>query len=267
MTHKNGKGTNRDKPETCPLCGGSGRVNGERDDTDICAFDSKKAVCSLCRGSGRIKRHQRIVPTQRRCWLKKMPLKRPRSSRGGRPSLGKNILLQPGMPTADYVEDETEAISRRETDSTQQPSQFDIDSTDEVFTGQGNLSQELPQNETTDEIEIPIGDLSENLRPCNDQQEEQLQPEVDIPALLRRAAALGIDPFFPLAPDDYRKGVLSNISGLPGTLAGPNEQLESPPLNATTPGDLNQMDPSDVIGTPDPGVFPINTDVEGNIGS
>jgi len=267
MTHKNGKGTNRDKPETCPLCGGSGRVSGERDDTDICAFDSKKAVCSLCRGSGRIKRHQRIVPTQRRCWLKKMPLKRPRSSRGGRPSLGKNILLQPGTPATSYSEDDTPATSQKETGPVQQPSQFDIDGNGNVLAGQENLPQELPQSETIDKLEERISVLAECTDLFHGRPKGPPKSEQDIRALLQRAEALDIDPFFPLAPDDYRKGVLSNISGLPGTLAGPNEQLESPPLNATTPGDLNQMDPSDVIGTPDPGVFPINTDVEGNIGS
>lgn len=267
MTRKNGKGTNRDKLQTCPLCGGSGRVNGERDDTDICAFDSKKAVCSLCRGSGKIKRHQRIVPTHRRCWLKKMSLKRPRSGRGGRPSLGKNVLLQPGTPAASCSEDDTPATSQKETGPAQQPSQFDIDGTGEFFTGQENLPQELQQSETIDKLEERISVLAECTDLFHGRPKGPPKSEQDIRALLQRAEALDIDPFFPLAPDDYRKGVLANIGAPSGVVIGPNGQLENPPSNATTPGALNQPDSLDVVGTPDPAVFPFNTDVEGNIGS
>lgn len=254
--------------QDCPFCGGTGRIRHKGDDADVCVFDSKELICPSCRGSGKVKRHQRIVPTHRRCRLKKMSLKRPRSGRGGRPSLGKNVLLQPGTPTTSYPEDDMAHKSQHQASTIQQQSHFDIDNGSAGLTGQENLPGELLQDQTADEMKITstTSDSSENLQPCNGQQKGPLQPEQDIPALLRRAAALGIDPFFPLAPDDYREGVLPNIPGPPGAVTGPDEQLESPPLNATPPGTLNQMDPSDVIGTPDPGVFPINTDVEGNIG-
>ena len=263
MNYKNEKENNNVK---CPLCDGTGKSH-ERDDTDICGFDSENAVCPLCRGSGNVKRYQRIVPTHRRCWLKKMSLKRPRSGRGGRPSLGKNVLLQPGTPAASCSEDDTPATSQKETGPAQQPSQFDIDGNGNVLAGQENLPQELQQNDAVAKLDERSSVLAE----CTDlfygRPKGPPKSEQDIRALLQRAEALDIDPFFPLAPDDYRKGVLSNISGLPRTLAGPNEQLESPPSNATTPGALNQPDPLDVVGTPDPAVFPFNTDVEGNIGS
>jgi len=267
MTHKNGKGTNRDKPETCPLCGGSGRISAERDDTDICAFDSKKAVCSLCRGSGKIKRHQRIVPTQRRCRLKKIPLKKPRPSRGGRPSLGKNVLLQPGTPAASCSEDDTPATSQKETGPAQQPSHFDIDSSGNVSTGQENLPQELQQNDAVAKLDERSSVLAE----CTDlfygRPKGPPKSEQDILALLRRAKALGVDPFFPLAPNDQREAALANIGAPSGVVIGPNGQLEFPLSDAATSSALNEPDPLDVVGTPDPAVPPINTDVEGNIGS
>ncbi len=267
MTRKNGKGTNRGKLQTCSLCGGSGRVNGERDDTDICAFDSKKAVCSLCRGSGKIKRHQRIVPTQRRCWLKKIPLKKPRPSRGGRPSLGKNISLQPGTSAVSCSEDDTPATSQKETGPAKQPSHFDIDSSGNVSTGQENLPQELPQSETIDKLEERISVLAECTDLFHGRPKGPPKSEQDILALLRRAKAVGVDPFFPLAPNDQREAALANIGAPSGVVIGTNGQLEFPLSDATTPGALNQPDPLDVVGTPDPAVFPFNTDVEGNIGS
>jgi len=195
-------------------------------------------------------------------------LKRPRSGRGGRPSLGKNVLLQPGTSAASYSEDDTAAAPRKETGSVQQPSQFDIDGNGNVVTGQENLPGELLQDQTADEMKITstTSDPSENLQPCNSGQKGTLQPGLDIPALLRRAAALGIEPFFPLAPDDYREGILFNVPGLPGAVVGPDEQLESPLLNATTPGALNQLDHFDVAGTPDPADFELDTDVTGGIG-
>lgn len=267
MTRKNGKGTNRDKPQTCPLCGGSGRVSAERDDTDICALDSKKAVCSLCRGSGKIKRHQRIMPTHRRYRLKKMSLKRPRSGRGGRPSLGKNILLQPGTSAASCSEGDTPATSQKETDSVQQPSQFDIDGKGNVLAGQENLPQELQQNDAVAKLDERSSVLAE----CTDlfygRPKGPPKSEQDILALLRRAKALGIDPFFPLAPNDQREAALANIGAPSGVVIGPNGQLEFPLSDAATSSALNEPDPLDVVGTPDPAVLPINTEVEGNIGS
>ena len=263
MNYKNEKENNNVK---CPLCDGTGKPR-ERDDTDICGFDSENAVCPLCRGSGKVKSRRRVKRIHPRYQLKKSSLRKPRSGRGGRPSLNKVALPQPGTPMASYPEGDMIPKSREETDSVQQPSHFDIDSSGNVSTGQENLPQELQQNDAVAKLDERSSVLAE----CTDlfygRPKGPPKSEQDIRALLQRAEALDIDPFFPLAPDDYRKGVLSNISGLPGTLAGPNEQLESTPSNATTPGALNQPDPLDVVGTPDPAVFPFNTDVEGNIGS
>ena len=254
--------------QDCPFCGGTGRVRHKGDDADVCAFDSKELICPSCRGSGNVKRHQHIVPTHRRCRLKKMSLKRPRSVRGGRPSLGKNVLLQPGTPTTGYPEDDMAHKSQHQASTIQQQSHFDIDNGSDDLTGQENLPGELLQDQTADEIKITstTSDSSENLQPCNSGQKGALQPGLDIPALLRRAAAQGIDPFFPLAPDDYREGILFNVPGLPGAVVGPDEQLESPLSNATTPGALNQLDHFDVAGTPDPADFELDTDVTGGIG-
>jgi len=263
MNYKNEKENNNVK---CPLCDGTGKPH-ERDDTDICGFDSENAVCPLCRGSGKVKSRRRVKRIHPRYQLKKSSLRKPRPGRGGRPSLNKVALPQPGTPMASYPEGDMIPKSREETDSVQQPSQFDIDGNGNVLAGQENLPQELPQSETIDKLEERISVLAECTDLFHGRPKGPPKSEQDIRALLQRAEALDIDPFFPLAPDDYRKGVLSNISGLPGTLAGPNEQLESPPSNATTPGALNQPDPLDVVGTPDPAVFPFNTDVEGNIGS
>lgn len=91
--------------------------------------------------------------------------------------------------------------------------------------------------------------------------------EQDILVLLRRAKALGVDPFFPLAPNDQREAALANIGAPSGVVIGPNGQLEFPLSDAATSSALNQPDPLDVVGTPEPAVFPFNTDVEGNIGS
>ena len=185
--------------QDCPFCGGTGRVRHKGDDADVCAFDSKELICPSCRGSGNVKRHQRIVPTHRRCRLKKMSLKRPRSGRGGRPSLGKNVLLQPGTPTTSYPEDDMAHKSQHQASTIQQQSHFDIDNGSAGLTGQENLPGELLQDQTADEMKITstTSDSSENLQPCNGQQKGPLQPELDIPALLRRAATLVIDPFFP----------------------------------------------------------------------
>lgn len=267
MNYKNEKENNNVKPQTCPRCGGSGKVSGKRDDTDICASDSEKVVCPLCHGSGKIKSRRCSMRLHHGCRPKRIFLKRPRPGRGGRPSLGKNILLQPGAPTADYTEDETEAMSRQETSSAQQSTQFDVDSSSNVFTDQENLPQELLQNETANETETAIGDLPESLHPCNDQQKGPLHPEQDIAALLQRAAVLGLDPFFPLIPDDYQEGILPNIPGPTGAVTGSNERIvTAPPLNLPAPGVLNQPDPLDVIGTPDPAGFQLSTDVEGDTG-
>ncbi len=156
--------------------------------------------------------------------------------------------------------------SQHQASTIQQQSHFDIDGNGNVFTGQENLPQELPQSETIDKLEERISVLAECTDLFHGRPKGPPKSEQDIRALLQRAEALDIDPFFPLAPDDYRKGVLSNISGLPGTLAGPNEQLESPPSNATTPGALNQLDHFDVAGIPDPADFELDTDVTGGIG-
>lgn len=252
----------------CPQCAGTGKVSGKNDDTDICGFDSKKGICPLCRGSGKFKRHRDHLHIHRRCRLKKIPLKKSRPGRGGRPSLGKNVLLQPGTPTTGYPEDDMAHKSQHQASTIQQQSHFDIDNGSDDLTCQENLPGELLQDQTTDEMKITstTSDSSENLQPCNSGQKGALQPGLDIPALLRRAAALGIEPFFPLAPDDYREGVLPNVLGPPGTLVGPDEQLESPLLNATTPGALNQLDHFDVAGTPDPAYFELDTDVTGGIG-
>ena len=250
----------------CPQCAGTGKVSGNNDDTDICGFDSKKGICPLCRGSGKFKRHRDHLHIHRRCRLKKIPLKKPRPGRGGRPSLGKNVLLQPGTPTTGYPEDDMAHKSQHQASTIQQQSHFDIDDGSDDLTGQENLPQELPQSETIDKLEERISVLAECTDLFHGRPKGPPKSEQDIRALLQRAEALDIDPFFPLAPDDYRKGVLSNISGLPGTLAGPNEQLESPPSNATTPGALNQPDPLDVVGTPDPVDFELDTDVTGGIG-
>lgn len=174
------------------------------------------------------------------------------------------------MSLSGYPEGDMIPKSQHETDSAQQPSQFDIDGNGDgdVFTDQGDLSQEFAQSETTDELEITntIGeDSSPDVHLDNGQQKEPLQPEQDIPALLRRAAALGIDPFSPLVPDAYREDILTNFLGLPGAVAGSNEHIvTTPPSNLTIPDVLNQPGTLDVIGTPDPADFQLNTDVQGN---
>ncbi len=262
MNYKNGKENNNVK---CPLCGGTGKSR-KRDDTDICGFDSENAVCPLCRGNGTLKNRRCLPRTLRSRRPKRMALKKPRPGRGGRPSLGKNVLLQPGTPTDGFPEGDMIPKSQHQIDTVQQQSQFDIDNGSSDFTGRENLPQELPQSETIDKIEERISVLAECTDLFHGRPKGPPKSEQDIRALLQRAEALDIDPFFPLAPDDYRKGVLSNISGLPGTLAGPNEQLESPPLNTMTPDVLNRSDTLDITGTPDPAGFQIDTDVQGITG-
>lgn len=148
MTYKNEKENNNVK---CPLCDGTGKPH-ERDDTDICGFDSENAVCPLCRGSGKVKSRRRIKRIHPRYQLKKSSLRKPRPGRGGRPSLNKVALPQPGTPMASYPEGDMIPKSREETDSVQQPSHFDIDGSGNVSTGQENLPQELPQSETIDKL-------------------------------------------------------------------------------------------------------------------
>ena len=112
----------------CPQCAGTGKVSSKRDDTDICGFAPKKVICPLCHGSGTLKNRRCLPSTLRSRRPKRMSLKKPRPGRGGRPSLGKNILLQPGMPTVDCPEGDMIPKSQQEqTGSTQQQSQFDID--------------------------------------------------------------------------------------------------------------------------------------------
>lgn len=190
-----------------------------------------------------------------------MPLKKHRLSRGGRPSLGKNLLLQPDAPTAGYPEGDMVPESQPEISTAQQQSQFDIDNGSGDLTNQENLPGELLQDQTADELKITstISDSSENLQPCNSGQKGSLQPGLDIPALLQQVAAMGFESF-PLAPDGYREDNQLNIPGPPGAVTKPNEQF------ATTPDVLNRSDPLDITGTPDPAGFQIDTDVQGNIG-
>lgn len=168
---------------------------------------------------------------------------------------------------ASYPEGDMIPKSREETDSVQQPSHFDIDGSGNVLAGQENLPQELPQSETIDELEERISVLAE----CTDLfygwPKGPPKSEQDILALLRRAKALGVDPFFPLAPNDQREAALANIGAPSGVVIGPNGQLEFLLSDAATSSASNEPDPLDVVGTPDPSVFPINTDLEGNIDS
>ena len=174
LNYKNEKENNNVK---CPLCDGTGKPH-ERDDTDICGFDSKKGICPLCRGSGKFKRHRDHLHIHRRCRLKKIPLKKPRPGRGGRPSLGKNVLLQPGTPTTGYPEDDMAHKSQHQASTIQQQSHFDIDNGSDGLTVQENLPGELLQDQTADEMKITstTSDSSENLKPCNSGQKGTLQP-------------------------------------------------------------------------------------------
>jgi hypothetical protein len=267
MNCGNEKESNNAKPQTCPRCGGSGKVKTKHDDTDICGLDPVKVVCPLCRGSGNVKSRQRSTRLHHRFGPKRIFPRKPRPGRGGRPSLGKSTLLEPGTPESSYSEDGTEVSSRQETSSAQQSAQFDIDSDGDVLTGQENLPQELPQDQATQEIETTIGDSSDNIRRCNGQETVPLQPEQDIPALLRGVAAPGIGPFSPLVLDGHSEEILPNILGPPEPAAESTEDIVTiPPSDLTVPGVLNQLDPLDVIGVPDPVGFRLNTDVAGNTG-
>lgn len=174
MNHRSEKENNNDKPQICPYCGGSGKVSRKRDDTDICGFDSKKIICPLCHGTGKIKGGQRTVHMRRRYPLKKMPLKKLRLSRGGRPSLGKNVLLQPGTPTTGYPEGDMMPESQPEISTALQQSQFDIDNGSSDLIGQENLSGKLLQDQTADSTETIM--VGENLLPdiqVNDSQQTE----------------------------------------------------------------------------------------------
>jgi hypothetical protein len=171
----------------------------------------------LCHGSGKFKRRRCYLHIHRHCRLKKIPLKKPRVGRGGRPSLGKNVLLQPGTPTTGYSEVDMISESQREVGTAQQQSQFDIDNGSADLTSQENLPQELPQSETIDKLEERISVLVECTDLFHGRPKGPPKSEQDIRALLQRAEALDIDPFFPLAPDDYREDTAVYRCGCLGT--------------------------------------------------
>ncbi len=105
---------------------------------------------------------------------------------------------------ASYPEGDMIPKSREETDSVQQPSQFDIDGNGNVLAGQENLPQELQQNDAVAKLDERISVLAECTDLFHGRPKGPPKTEQDIRALLQLAEALDIDPFFPLAPDDYR---------------------------------------------------------------
>lgn len=91
----------------CPVCDGTGRMHREQDNTNISgSSDLKEATCPLCKGRGRIKYLPRFLKIRYGCRTGKilLTIRRPRSGRGGRPSLGRYLLLSPQTPVSGCAE-------------------------------------------------------------------------------------------------------------------------------------------------------------------
>lgn len=108
--NENGKSDSKDESsQTCPLCGGTGKLclNCNDDDTDIYSSAVRTMICPLCRGRGKVRhyslRHMRIRlrPRPNRMLLRR---RRPSSSRGrgGKFSRSHILLLPPCTPVSGW---------------------------------------------------------------------------------------------------------------------------------------------------------------------
>jgi len=268
--NKNNHRNNKDNSclHVCPRCAGTGKVSGKRDDTDICGFVSEKVICPLCRGSGKFKRRQHFPRAPSCRQPKRMPLRKLRPGRGGRPSLGKNILLQPNMPTTDYPEgDMIPKPQQEQTGSTQQPSQFDIHENDVDIAERQDVSKEAMRSQVSDEVKITNaigGSFAPNLHIDDRRDAEASGPgrhDITIPPEL-----ILTDPTIePAGLNTSGDAGLLNTSNLPEVDAGlGKENIPSPMIGMQVPEELQRPDPFDITGIPDPANFKIDTDIGGN---
>jgi len=138
MAHKSNEKDDEDKPQTCPLCGGTGklRLKCHDEDTDICGFDVKEGTCAcpLCHGSGKVgrflsleRRRIRLRQRPRRIFLRRRRIS-PSRGRSGKFSRSPILLLPPGTPLAGYLEGDM--IPKSTPESAYLDADIDYDTTD-----------------------------------------------------------------------------------------------------------------------------------------
>ncbi len=254
------KGNNRNTElQVCPLCGATGKIRRGSNEIDIFGSASEQKLCPLCKGRGKALSSPRrgqipfICPTRRT----RLILRRPKLSKGVRPSLVQLLLPPPGTPLSGYPEGDMIPSSEQVVGHKQENSQLDTDSEadgNDITLDTGSNLEEMEASSAEPDLTNAIGeDSPSNLRADSGYEINTLHP---------------VRGNFPASVDfiqvDMKSDDPDNTFEIP--LSVDERVVTAPSLDVTEPPLLPSLDPLDVTGIPDPAGFQIDTDVTGQTG-
>ena len=190
--------------------------------------------------------------------LKKIPLKKPKHTRGGRPSLGKNFVLKPGIKVSGYAEGDGVPESQEKIYPKQHSDSTDFDVHYHSL-DKSNRSERIIQDNTSGETKITdVADIDTTVNPRAD--DNPYNAPHSLERSISQLSHLDNISIEPVNPDCFIA-----ISSPPLIISNPNNAIDTV-ADVMDPNASNLVRPTDITGIPDPAGFKIETDIQGNRG-